>query len=496
MGLKGGTMKDFVSIKDLSKDDILNLINLSLEMKKSKEDLSRLYKGRKVASLFFENSTRTRISSETAAINLGAYVNGFAGIEGTSVQKGEPLLDTIEMLQTYQYDAVVMRHNLEGSARFIADKMKIPVINGGDGGNSHPTQTMLDLLTIYEHFQTLDGLKIALVGDLKFGRTVHSMMHAMTFFKSDLILVSPESLKMGAWRIDDYKRESGRDILETDNLEKVLAEADVVYMTRIQRERFPQGIEGELEFKKVSGVFKLSAKKLDGCKNNMIVLHPLPRYKHDLEIDMSVDSCPQARYIEQAQNGLFMRQAILDSLWSGKLKGRENVSAKMDASLNMKPIINGVKAGEKLVYRLANGTLIDHLEAGKGLEVYRQLKLDQLKDQEVMLASNIRSKKWGRKDVIAIHGKSLEPKELYRLGLISQNHTINSIQESRVIAKGSVQLPSQIENMIVCSNPKCISRYEHHEFTGSLFHVESREPLALRCHYCEKPMTRSEIEIA
>ena len=479
-------MKDIISIKDFSKQDIDDLIELALEIKNKgiKEQINQ-----KIASLFFENSTRTRVSSETAAANLNCYINGFSGSEGTSVKKGEPLKDTIKMFQAYDYKAIIMRHNLEGSARFAADNSNIPIINGGDGSNSHPTQTLLDLMTIKENKHSLNNLKIALVGDLKYGRTVHSLLKAFEHYNIQLFLVSPENLKMPGWRVQDFKK----NVITTEELKKTIKNIDVLYMTRIQRERFPEGPEGELEYKKVSGIYKITKQLLTNAKEDLIILHPLPRCKHDIEIHPEVDHTKHAKYFEQAKNGMYMRQAILLKIFNQELKGKQQPKQKQESLWIDLPVKNGQKIGKNFLYRLSNGTLIDHIRPGEGFLVTKALNLQYYKETAMIHAKNMYSTGFKTKDVIGIKDKELTERELSRLALVSERATVNIIRDNKVIKKGKVNLPETIKNFIQCKNPSCVSRPEHLEFAQSIFHVEQKQPLKVRCHYCETPLSREEI---
>ena len=381
-------MKDLISIKDLSKQDIDGLIKEALELKR--ELKTDLLKNTKIASLFFENSTRTRVSSETAVTDLGGQISGFAGSEGTSVQKGEPLIDSIRMFQVYGYKAIFMRHGLEGSARLAADNSNVPIINGGDGSNNHPTQTLLDLMTILDEKGTIDGLKIALIGDLKYGRTVHSLLQALEKYNVEVWLISPPNLKMQEWRINDYKEKTNRTPIITEDLERTIKEVDVLYVTRIQRERFEEGPEGEIEYKKVSGIYKINKESLKDAKRNMIILHPLPRFKHNLEISIDVDNTPYAKYIEQAKNGVFMRQAILLKVFGDGFEDKE-IGETNEKLWKEVEITNGAKKGENFLYRLRNGTLIDHIECGKGTQVLKVLGMENYKNTPLIQAKNIKS---------------------------------------------------------------------------------------------------------
>ena len=483
-------MRKLISIKDLLRDDIELLIKKSLSMKN--KGIKQSEKQIKIASLFFENSTRTRVSFETAAQNLGHYINGFSGIEGTSVKKGEPLIDTLKMFEGYGYQLIHMRHNLEGSSRYASDNCQCNIVNGGDGSNSHPTQTLIDLMTIKEKKGKLENIKIALIGDLKYGRTVHSLLQAMECFNSKIFLVSPESLAMSEWRKKDYSSKTGNELIISNNLNEVIKELDVLYVTRIQRERFPEGLEGDIEYKKVSGSYNINPELLQQAKNDLLILHPLPRYKFNMEISMDINQLDQCGYYDQATNGRFMRAAIIECLLNKKLNGKTrepNNNPQLWQSLSIK---HGTKKGERMIYRLDNGTLIDHIEHNRG-DLVRSLLGINSQEGPILVASGIRSKTYGRKDVLAIHNVSLSPEQSYMLGLISDQATVNIIQTQKVVRKGKVGLPDVIDNLVQCQNMRCISRPEHYEFATNKFYVESREPLKIRCHYCEHPMERSEI---
>ena len=487
------SLKDLITIKDLTREDILSLIKEATARKANPIIMDS--KKEKIASLFFENSTRTRVSSEAAAINLGYEITGFSGSEGTSVKKGEPLLDTVKMFEGYGVKAAIIRHPLAGASRFVGDNVKIPIINAGDGSNGHPTQTLLDLFTIFESQGKLDGLHIALVGDLKYGRTVHSLLQAMEIFDVKVTLIAPENLKMPNWRVDDYEYSTKKEISYSKKITDVIEDIDVLYMTRIQRERFPAGIEGEIEFNKIARNFILYKEDLANCKKSLTILHPLPRDKKNIEIHPDVDQTPYAAYFRQAQNGLYMREAIISSLLSGKIKGKTKIEDKTSDFFSPLEVTDGNKIGESLVYRLDSGILIDHIDAGKGHQVYNILKLQDLTDKEVVICTNIRSKKQGRKDVLAIHDVDLSPEQLYKISLISPDHTINYIENRIVYKKGKTILPSILKDHLICKNERCISRKEHQEYCSSHFYVESQHPLKVRCHHCELIKLGDEIEV-
>ncbi|RTZ94578.1 MAG: aspartate carbamoyltransferase [Candidatus Poseidoniales archaeon] len=260
-----------------------------------------LLEGKVLANMFFENSTRTRMSFETAMKRLGGSVLNFSSA-GSSVAKGETLYDTMQMIEGYA-DVVAIRHPRQGAAQYSADAITIPVLNAGDGAGNHPTQTLLDLFTIREAHGTLEGLNVVLVGDLRYGRTVHSLSHALVRFGATLTLVSPGSLRMPTEIVSDLPS-GGAEVNETVDLTGAIAEADVIYMTRIQKERFPD----EDEYAKVAGIYMLTASDLAGAKEGMIIMHPLPRVN---EIHPSVDATRHARYFQQAFNGVVARMALL-----------------------------------------------------------------------------------------------------------------------------------------------------------------------------------------
>ena len=293
--------KSLVTIADLSKEKIMYLLEMAGEFEKHPN--RKILDGKIVATLFFEPSTRTRLSFETAANRLGAKVIGFTDPKVTSSPKGETLKDTIMMVGNYA-DVIVMRHFLEGAACYAAEVSPVPVVNAGDGANQHPTQTMLDLYSIYKTQGTLENLDICLVGDLKYGRTVHSLLMAMRHFNPTYHFIAPQELAMP----EEYKaycREYGIRFEEHHDFnEATIAQADILYMTRVQRERFTD----LMEYERVKDVYILKASMLKNAKDNLRILHPLPRVN---EIAYDVDDAPYAYYFKQAHNGLFAREAII-----------------------------------------------------------------------------------------------------------------------------------------------------------------------------------------
>ena len=296
-------MGNLVTMDDLTNDDIVAILDDAerLVPVAKGEAFLPLLQGKVLANMFFENSTRTRMSFETAMKRLGGSVLNFSSV-GTSVSKGETMYDTMQMIDGYA-DIAAIRHPRQGAAQYSADAVEIPILNAGDGAGNHPTQTMLDLFTIRQAHGKLDGLNVVLVGDLRYGRTVHSLSHALVRFGASLTLVSPPSLKMPVEIVSDLKSH-GADVTETELMNDQIPSADVVYMTRIQKERFPD----EEEYAKVAGIYRIEASNLTGAKDGMVIMHPLPRVD---EIAPSVDSTEFAKYFQQAFNGVPTRMALL-----------------------------------------------------------------------------------------------------------------------------------------------------------------------------------------
>ncbi|NOR85347.1 aspartate carbamoyltransferase [archaeon] len=294
--------KDLISVRDFTREKIEYILSIVKKIEAMPEKQQKLIaKGKIISSLFFEPSTRTKLSFESAAYSLGCSVIGFSGTSGTSVKKGETLSDTIRMASAYS-DLIVMRHPLEGAAKKASEVSDVPVINGGDGSNQHPTQTLLDLYTIYKHKGTLDGLTVTLAGDLKYGRTVHSLAHALSLFNNNkILLVSPDILEMP----DDILNEiGGRVTIQKTSLVDAIKESDILYMTRIQKERFSD----LQEYEQVKGFYILTKKMLADAKSDLKVMHPLPRVN---EIAVDVDDTKHAIYFEQAKNGVPTRMALI-----------------------------------------------------------------------------------------------------------------------------------------------------------------------------------------
>lgn len=294
--------KSLISIHDYSKEDYIKVLEWAEIYKKNPKEYDNLLNGKVIATLFFEPSTRTRLSFESAVQRMGGRIIGFSDASSSSVQKGESLKDTILTVAQYS-DLIVMRHPIEGSARWASEVSPVPIINAGDGANQHPTQCLLDLYTIKETQHRLDNLTLTFVGDLKYGRTVHSLIQAMSMFNPTIHLVSPETLQLP----NEYKimlKEKNITHYEHKEMTEVLKYSDIVYVTRVQRERFSDPIE----YEKVKNAYVLTASMLTDTKPNLKVLHPLPRVN---EISVDVDDTDKAYYFQQALNGVYVRMSII-----------------------------------------------------------------------------------------------------------------------------------------------------------------------------------------
>jgi aspartate carbamoyltransferase catalytic subunit len=298
MGFEG---RDIISIKDFSKEEINHVFKTARTMEPLVAKGSDMLRGKILATLFFEASTRTRLSFESSMQRLGGSTIGFAEAEIASVRKGENLADTVRTVENYA-DVIAMRHPLEGAARLAAEFSNVPIVNGGSGGEEHPTQALLDMYTMLKERGRIEGLKIALVGDLRYGRTVHSLAYGLSLYDIELYLVSPETLRMRREVLQTIK---GRiSVTEKTSLEKIVPIVDVLYMTRIQKERFPD----PAEYAKVKGSYRIDLETLSDAKKNLIIMHPLPRVD---EIAPEVDNTQFARYFQQVRNGIVVRMALL-----------------------------------------------------------------------------------------------------------------------------------------------------------------------------------------
>ena len=293
--------RDIISIKDFSREEINYIFKTAKAMEPLALKGSQMLRGKILATLFYEASTRTRLSFESAMQRLGGSTIGFAEAEIASVRKGENLADTVRTVENYA-DVIALRHPLEGAARLAAEFSSVPILNGGSGAEEHPTQALLDLYTMVKERGKVDGLKIAFAGDLRYGRTVHSLAYALSLYDVELFLVSPETLRMRREVLQTIKERI--PVTEKTSLEKIVPLVDVLYVTRIQKERFPD----PAEYAKVKGSYRVDLQSLAEAKKDLIILHPLPRVD---EIATEVDDTPYARYFQQVRNGIVVRMALL-----------------------------------------------------------------------------------------------------------------------------------------------------------------------------------------
>lgn len=300
-------MKHLLSPLDLSVTELEDLLNLARDISKDPKKYSHVCDGKKLATLFYEPSTRTRLSFEAAMLNLGGSVLGFSSANSSSASKGESVADTIRVISCYA-DICAMRHPKEGAPMVAASKSSIPVINAGDGGHQHPTQTLTDLMTIRELRGSLDNFTIGLCGDLKFGRTVHSLINSLVRYKNvKFVLISPKELRIPDYIRDDVLKANQAEFIEMENLEDAMPELNILYMTRVQRERF----FSEDEYLRMKDFYILDKSKMALAKEDMYVLHPLPRVN---EISVDIDDDPRAAYFKQVQFGVYVRMALILTL--------------------------------------------------------------------------------------------------------------------------------------------------------------------------------------
>lgn len=300
-------MKHLLSPLDLSVSELTDLLDLAKDISKDPKKYSHVCDGKKLATLFYEPSTRTRLSFESAMLNLGGSVLGFSSANSSSASKGESVSDTIRVISCYA-DICAMRHPKEGAPMVAASKSSIPVINAGDGGHQHPTQTLTDLMTIRELRGSLDNFTIGLCGDLKFGRTVHSLINSLVRYSNvRFVLISPKELRIPDYIRDDVLSANNAEFIEVESLEEAIPQLDILYMTRVQRERF----FSEDEYLRMKDFYVLDTAKMALAKDNMYVLHPLPRVN---EISVEVDDDPRAAYFKQVQYGVYVRMALIMTL--------------------------------------------------------------------------------------------------------------------------------------------------------------------------------------
>lgn len=476
--------RDILSCADLSRQDILVILDqaktLSADLKLHDATL---------ANVFFEDSTRTRLSFYRAASTLGMSVLSFNVADGTSIKKGETLADTIRMLEANEANIFVLRHPLDGAAQWIADVLDFPVINAGDGTHEHPTQALLDLYSIRETQQTLEDLNIGLVGDLRYGRTIHSLILALLpFSQQKIYFVSPPQLELP---------KQYQDLLQSKNvlfecvrkIEDIINEVDILYMTRIQKERFPD----IAEYEAVRNSYSLRVSNLSNVKKNLRILHPLPRNKQALEIETAVDQTPYAYYFQQAKNGLRIRRTLFGllhgALGNGRTYHKGDISREVPHFNEIKR--RNIKRKEEgyLAYEVKYGTIIDHIPAGRGVEILSHLSLPPRVCYAI--GGRLPSGKLGQKDVVKLFDYHLTTDQMARIALIAPIATVNLV-DSKGLRKGKVNLPYEIRDLVDCKNPKCISFPAHEEQVPSVFYSINN---GYSCHYCDTFIPKEDITI-
>ncbi len=494
--------RDIVSIDHFTTDEIVWFLDQTQKFKDAKKNnefgYSKLLKDRVMGYAFFEASTRTRLSFMRAARKQGMDRIGFGKAEGTSLEKDESLHHSIEMLAQYEADVLVIRNKSEGAAQFAADKLDIPVINAGDGRHEHPTQTILDLYSIRETQGRLENLNIAMIGDLKNGRTVHSLIKALRRFPGNkFFLVSPPQLAMPA----EYVHSEGHpgsleDIAICYTPEEALEQADIGYVTRVQKER----IADDKERRAVLGAIQVKQSSLRNVRPNLKLLHPLPIDAENPEIEKTLyRTHPQHIYFfKQAGNGLYSREVELCAVVGAigeDFEGEGYRHPERSDKNVMIPLPIREKIGDekerKFVYSIDNGVVIDHVPPGQVIRIYRELKLENA-GGEVIFADNLRTGRQGmeRKGLIKLVNHQLSPEEFKTLAILCPEATVSIINGGKVAEKYNVQLPDKVDGLLECQNDSCISRNPR-EDAPAVFYTASRNPAILSCHYCD---TRHSLE--
>lgn len=498
--------RSILSIGDFNRDELLFIIATAQRLESWRTTASGRVRDKSMFYAFFEPSTRTRFSFIFAAQSIHLRTKGFSNADATSTSKGEPLKDTLRMAQGYGADVLVLRHPLAGAALWGADNLEIPVINAGDGPHEHPTQTLLDLYSIFDSqfpdenwlaLDDLNGLNITFVGDLKYGRTVHSLVSALTQFRGcTLRFVAPEGLQLPL-RYRRMLEENGLSFAMHDRIDDVIADTDVLYMTRIQRERFGD----RAEYEKVARTFHLHATDLHHARKNLRVLHPLPRNKDNLELDFSVDVTPYAGYYQQAANGLAVRTALLacvtGAIETPRYQYRSPLNDPTTPSMENVPI--GTRRGgnkrPEYVFAIHDGTVIDHIPPGLSGRVKDALALPP--NVPVLMAQNLSSNTVdsARKDLLKLIGFTPSDAVLGQIAVLSPQATINFVEHDHIVRKVRLRLPRLVRELVICPNPDCISRPEHREGVSSAFHTLSQQPIELSCHYCDTLVSQQELMV-
>ncbi len=454
-------MRHLIDPLDFTQQEISTLLDLADRIHDDPAAYQEVARHKKLATLFYEPSTRTRLSFEAAMLNLGGHVLGFPSENVSSASKGESVADTIRVVSCYA-DIVAMRHPKEGAPLRASRYSRIPVINAGDGGHQHPTQTRTDLMTIRRRMGRLDDLTIGLCGDLKFGRTVHSLIKTMARCKNiRFVLISPEELRVPDYIVKDVLEANGIPYQETRSLEESMSELDILYMTRVQKERF----FNEEDYIRLKNSYILTKEKMGLAKPDMAVLHPLPRVN---EIALDVDDDPRAAYFEQVQNGVYVRMALIMTLLG--LRDPRHLRRKTDM-LNIDEIQNGI--------------VIDHIKAGTAIGLMDLLGIAGNRTASVALIQNARSSKTasGRKDIIKVEGDA-SWLNLDVLAYLDPGISVTIIENGKAVRKEKPMPPKRLVNIVKCRNPRCISSIE--EECDQIFELSSNGKY--RCIYCEQEL--------
>lgn len=492
--------KSFTDIQSLTRDEINYILDKAAVMKKALlEKNTAVYrladsKDFMAASLFYENSTRTRSSFEIAAKKLGMDSVGFVSPESTSVKKGESLKHTLDMFRALMCDVVILRHHLDGAAKYAADYLQIPVFNAGDGKNEHPTQTLLDLFTIKEHLGRLDNIDIGMGGDLKYGRTVHSLAIALTKYTNVRIhLFSHPLLKMPS-SILHFLKKQDLIVVEHFTLQDALQDVDVFYQTRIQKERMPD----EEEYNKAKDACRITEKLLEKTRKHLGILHPLPINKEYPEIVSDIDEHQKVIYREQARNGLPVRLVLLAislNLLGEDFHGRPYPKPvpKKDFYTDCSIVKKEVKSDAALKPIKTNGTVIDHLQQGTAQKLMYLLKVEERGD--IYRGGTVRRKSNPSqlKAMLMIENRTLTEDELRIVAAISPDCRVNTITNGEVSKKIQLSMPDIIEGIstLTCTNRGCITRQEHQEHVMPKF-IRAGDSL-LKCYYCNALMSGKEL---
>ncbi|MCP4605017.1 MAG: aspartate carbamoyltransferase [Proteobacteria bacterium] len=490
--------RDLTDIHCFTNDELFYILDkaaiLKQAIKNRDVEAYRLAEGRDLiaALLFYENSTRTRTSFEIAAMRLGMRTTGFSSTEGTSVKKGESLRHTIDMYEAFDCDSVIMRHPLDGSARFAADHLGVPVFNAGDGKHEHPTQTLLDLFTIREHLGRLEGFDMGIGGDLKYGRTAHSLAVALTMFPGvNIHLFSHEDLALPEAFMQMLK-DSGVNVEVYNDLAEMAPKVDILYQTRIQKERMPD----LSEFERAKTMSEFTMEILDTTREKFGLMHPLPVDKSAPSISSSIDGHPKALYKKQAGNGVptrLVELALSLGLLGGDFDGQSWEPAREDEIfINELSIVHKPRRTDFSIRPIRdNGVVIDHLQPFLEEVLVRLLRVREKKD--IYRAGTVKSiRRPGTiKGMLMIEDRELDDEEIRTIAAVSPGCRVNIVREGQVAQKLELRLPDRIFGIpqMACPNKGCITRKEYEESVPPIMIRVGSD--RVRCYYCDQIMPSS-----